>query len=163
MRSRRDTDTFFKRFTAEGFYHVMNALGADIVFNHADYRLISTRVLESFADYKEVNIFLRGMVPLVGFPHDVVTYERHERLAGESHYPLSKMLALAFVRHYQPFQQAYPHHHRSGHRGEPCQLYRGHLGHRVRCHGQQRGRLGLHRLHRLLYERCAAGVSGRDR
>ena len=96
VRSRRDTDTFFKRFTAEGFYHVMNALGADIVFNHADYRLISTRVLESFADYKEVNIFLRGMVPLVGFPHDVVTYERHERLAGESHYPLSKMLALAF-------------------------------------------------------------------
>ena len=96
VRSRRDTDTFFKRSTAEGFYHVMNALGADIVFNHADYRLISTRVLESFADYKEVNIFLRGMVPLVGFAHDVVTYERHERLAGESHYPLSKMLALAF-------------------------------------------------------------------
>ena len=74
----------------------MNALGADIVFNHADYRLISTRVLESFADYKEVNIFLRGMVPLVGFPSEVVTYERHERLAGESHYPLRKMLALAF-------------------------------------------------------------------
>ena len=96
VRSRRDTDTFFKRFTAEGFYHVMNALGADIVFNHADYRLISTRVLESFADYKEVNIFLRGMVPLVGFAHDVVTYERHERIAGESHYPLKKMLGLAF-------------------------------------------------------------------
>ena len=96
VRSRRDTDTFFKRFTAESFYHVMNALGADIVFNHADYRLISTRVLESFADYKEVNIFLRGMVPLVGFKSEVVTYERHERLAGESHYPLSKMLALAF-------------------------------------------------------------------
>ena len=82
VRSRRDTDTFFKRFTAEGFYHLMNALGADIVFNHADYRLISTRVLESFADYREVNIFLRGMVPLVGFPSEVVTYERHERLAG---------------------------------------------------------------------------------
>ena len=96
VRSRRDTDTFFKRFTAEGFYHVMNALGADIVFNHADYRLISTRVLESFADYREVNIFLRGMVPLVGFRSEVVTYARHERLAGESHYPLSKMLALAF-------------------------------------------------------------------
>lgn len=96
VRSRRDTDTFFKRFTAEGFYHLMNALGADIVFNHADYRLISTRVLESFADYREVNIFLRGMVPLVGFPSEVVTYERHERLAGDSHYPLSKMLALAF-------------------------------------------------------------------
>lgn len=96
VRSSRKKDTFFKRFTAEGFYHVMNALGADIVFNHADYRLISTRVLESFADYREVNIFLRGMVPLVGFRSDVVTYERHERLAGESHYPLSKMLALAF-------------------------------------------------------------------
>ena len=82
VRSRRDTDTFFKRFTAEGFYHLMNALGADIVFNHADYR--------------EVNIFLRGMVPLVGYPSDTVYYERHERLAGESHYPLSKMLALAF-------------------------------------------------------------------
>lgn len=96
VRSRRDTDTFFKRFTAEGFYHLMNALGADIVFNHADYRLISTRVLESFADYKEVNIFLRGMVPLVGYRSETVSYERHERLAGESHYPLSKMLALAF-------------------------------------------------------------------
>ena len=96
VRSRRDTDTFFKRFTAEGFYHLMNALGADIVFNHADYRLISARVLESFADYKEVNIFLRGMVPLVGYRSESVSYERHERLAGESHYPLSKMLALAF-------------------------------------------------------------------
>ena len=96
VRSRRDTDTFFKRFTAEGFYHLMNALGADIVFNHADYRLISTRVLESFADYKEVNIFLRGMVPLVGFKSTSVAYERHERIAGESHYPLSKMLSLAF-------------------------------------------------------------------
>ena len=96
VRSRRDTDTFFKRFTAEGFYHLMNALGADIVFNQAVYRLISARVLDSFADYKEVNIFLRGMVPLVGFPSATVSYERHERLAGESHYPLSKMLALAF-------------------------------------------------------------------
>ncbi len=96
VRSRRDTDTFFKRFTAEGFYHLMNALGADIVFNHADYRLISARVLDSFADYKEVNIFLRGMVPLVGFKSEQVFYERHERLAGESHYPLRKMLALAF-------------------------------------------------------------------
>ena len=74
----------------------MNLLGADIVFNHADYRLISSRVLESFADYHEVNIFLRGMVPLVGFPSATVAYERHERLAGESHYPLSKMLSLAF-------------------------------------------------------------------
>ena len=96
VRSRRDTDTFFKRFTAEGFYHLMNFLGADIVFNHADYRLISSRVLQEFANFKEVNIFLRGMVPLVGFKSTSVYYERHERLAGESHYPLKKMLALAF-------------------------------------------------------------------
>ena len=96
VRSRRDTDTFFKRFTAEGFYHLMNFLGADIVFNHADYRLISSRVLQEFASFKEVNIFLRGMVPLVGFKSTSVYYERHERLAGESHYPLKKMLALAF-------------------------------------------------------------------
>lgn len=96
VRGRRDTDTFFKRFTAESFYHLMNLLGADIIFNHADYRLLSTRVLASFSDFKEVNIFLRGMVPLVGFKSDIVTFARHERLAGESHYPLKKMLALAF-------------------------------------------------------------------
>ncbi len=96
VRSKRVTDTFFKRFTAEGFYHVMNWMGADIVFNHADYRLISARVLQHFADFKEVNIFLRGMVPLVGFKSTSVYYERAERIAGESHYPLKKMLALAF-------------------------------------------------------------------
>ncbi len=163
VRSRRDTDTFFKRFTAEGFYHVMNALGADIVFNHADYRLISTRVLESFADYKEVNIFLRGMVPLVGFQDERVTYERHERLAGESHYPLSKMLALAFDGITSLSNKPIRHHHRGRHRGQPDQLHRGHLGHRAGRHGQQRGRLGLHRLHRLLHGRRAAGVPGRHR
>ena len=96
VRSKRATDTFFKRFTAEGFYHLMNWMGADIVFNHADYRLISARVLQHFADFTEVNIFLRGMVPLVGFKSTSVYYERAERLAGESHYPLKKMLALAF-------------------------------------------------------------------
>ena len=96
VRKKRDTDTFFKRFTAEGFYHLMNWMGADIVFNHADYRLISARVLQHFADFREVNIFLRGMVPLVGFKSTSVYYDRAERLAGESHYPLKKMLALAF-------------------------------------------------------------------
>ena len=96
VRSRRDTDTFFKRFTAEGFYKVMNWMGAEVVFNHADYRLVSSRVLQEFANYKEVNIFLRGMFPLVGFKSTSVYYERHERIAGESHYPLSKMLALPF-------------------------------------------------------------------
>lgn len=96
VRSRRDTDTFFKRFTAEGFYKLMNAMGAQVVFNHADYRLMSRRVLEEFANFKEVNLFLRGMVPMVGFKSTSVYYERHERIAGESHYPLKKMLALAF-------------------------------------------------------------------
>lgn len=96
VRAKRDKDTFFKRFTAESFYRLMKGLGAEVVFNHADYRLISARVLKEFADFEEVNIFLRGMVPLVGFPSATVSYDRAERLAGRSHYPLRKMLALAF-------------------------------------------------------------------
>ena len=96
VRSKRETDTFFKRFTAEGFYKLLAMMGVEVVFNHADYRLISSRVLQEFANYKEVNLYLRGMVPLVGFKSTSVYYERHERLAGESHYPLKKMLALAF-------------------------------------------------------------------
>ena len=96
VRNKRDTDTFFKRFTAEGFYKLLNKMGAEVVYNHADYRLVSSRVLQEFANYKEVNIFLRGMFPLVGFKSTSVYYERHERIAGESHYPLSKMLGLAF-------------------------------------------------------------------
>ena len=96
VRKERKTDTFFKRFTAEGFYKVLKWMGADVVFNHADYRLISSRVLQEFASFKEVNLYLRGMVPLVGFKSTSVYYARAERLAGESHYPLKKMLALAF-------------------------------------------------------------------
>lgn len=96
VRSKRDTDTWFKRFTAEAFYHLLNKMGVEVVFNHADYRLMSSKVLREFANFKEVNIFLRGMVPLIGFKSTSVYYERHERIAGESHYPLSKMLALAF-------------------------------------------------------------------
>ena len=96
VRAKRDTDSFFKRFTAESFYKLMKALGAEVVFNHADYRLISARALQHFADFEEVNIFLRGMVPLVGFKSATVSYDRAERLAGKSHYPLRKMLALAF-------------------------------------------------------------------
>lgn len=96
VRSKRDTDTFFKRFTAESFYKIMNFMGTEVVFNHADYRLISKRVLQEFANFHEVNLFLRGMIPLVGFKSTSVYYERHERLAGQSHYPLSKMLGLAF-------------------------------------------------------------------
>ena len=95
VRSSRKTDTFFKRATAEGFYKFLNLMGVEVVFNHADYRLISSRVLKEFATFKEVNLFLRGMVPLVGFKSSSVYYERKERMAGESHYPLSKMIGLA--------------------------------------------------------------------
>ena len=95
VRSERKTDTVFKRATAQGFYKVMAAMGADVVYNHADYRLMSSRVLQEFSKFKEVNLFLRGMVPLVGFKSSCVSYERHERIAGMSHYPLAKMLGLA--------------------------------------------------------------------
>lgn len=96
VRSSRKTDTFFKRTTAQGFYKLLNSMGAEVVYNHADYRLVSSRVLQEFANFKEVNLFLRGMFPLVGFKSTSVYYERNERLAGKSHYPLSKMLGLAF-------------------------------------------------------------------
>lgn len=95
VRSARKTDTFFKRFTAEGFYKLINLMGGEIVFNHADYRLMSRRALDEMENYREVNLFLRGIVPMIGFQTDIVTYERHERFAGESKYPLKKMLALA--------------------------------------------------------------------
>ena len=95
VRSARKKDTFFKRFTAEGFYRVMNFLGAETVFDHADYRLLSRRALEGLAQFREVNLFLRGIVPLVGFSSGVVEYERGERFAGESKYPLKKMISFA--------------------------------------------------------------------
>lgn len=95
VRNKRETDTFFKRTTAEGFYKFMKILGVDVVFNHADYRLMSRRALEGLSEYKEVNLFLRGIVPLIGFRTSVVAYERSERFAGESKYPLKKMLSFA--------------------------------------------------------------------
>lgn len=95
VRNARDTDTFFKRFTAEGFYKFMKVMGADVVFNHADFRLMSKRVLAELAGFREVNLFLRGMVPLIGFKSCSVYYERHERFAGESKYPLKKMMSFA--------------------------------------------------------------------
>ena len=95
VRESRDTDTFFKRFTAQSFYKFLSAMGAEVVYNHADYRLISSRVLQEFANFREVNLFLRGMIPLVGFKSTCVGYSRAERIAGKSHYPLKKMLALA--------------------------------------------------------------------
>ena len=95
VRSSRKKDSFFKRTTAEGFYRVMNALGAETVFNHADYRLMSKRALEGLEQFREVNLFLRGIVPMIGYRADVVEYERGERFAGESKYPLKKMLSFA--------------------------------------------------------------------
>ena len=96
VRSSRKKDTFFKKMTAEGFYKFMSLMGVDIVFNHADYRLTSKRVLDEFSNYKEVNLFLRGIFPLIGFKTDIVYYERAERFAGESKYPLKKMLSFAW-------------------------------------------------------------------
>ena len=95
VRSSRAKDTFFKRFTAEGFYRLMSLMGAETVFNHADYRLMSRRALEGLSQFREVNLFLRGLVPMVGYPSAVVEYERGERFAGESKYPLKKMLSFA--------------------------------------------------------------------
>ena len=95
VRSARKTDTFFKKTTAEGFYKIMSAMGVETVYNHADYRLMSRRALDGLSQYKEVNLFLRGIVPMVGYKTDVVYYERHERFAGESKYPLKKMLSFA--------------------------------------------------------------------
>ena len=96
VRSKRATDTAFKRMTAQGFYKILSALVAEVVYNHADFRLMSRRALNALADFKEVNLFLRGLVPLVGYKSSVVEYERSERLAGESKYPLKKMLGLAW-------------------------------------------------------------------
>lgn len=95
VRSSRKTDTWFKRTTAQGFYKVMEAMGVNIVYNHADYRLMSKRAIEKLGEFKEVNLFLRGIVPMIGFKTDVVEYERSERFAGESKYPLKKMISFA--------------------------------------------------------------------
>ena len=95
VRSSRKKDSFFKRCTAEGFYRLLGSMGAEVVFNHADYRLVSSEVLEAFSGFEEVNLFLRGLFPLVGFKSGTVLYERNERLAGKSHYPLTKMISLA--------------------------------------------------------------------
>lgn len=96
IRNNRDTDTFFKRYTAETFYKLMNWLGAEVYYNHADYRLVSSVVLNEFKNFQEVNVFLRGLFPLIGFKSACVYYKRIERIAGSTHYPFSKMLGLAF-------------------------------------------------------------------
>jgi len=96
VRDNRESDTFFKRFTAEGFYRFMKMMGAEVIFNHADFRLMDKRALDAFEDYQEVNLFLRGIIPMIGLRHDCVYYKRKERLAGESKYPLKKMFSFAW-------------------------------------------------------------------
>ncbi len=96
VRKKRDTDTFMKRFTAQTYYKILNLLGADVIYNHADYRLVSSRALKEFENFHEVNLFLRGLFPMVGFKSACVYYDRHERMAGEGHYTISKMFGLAF-------------------------------------------------------------------
>ena len=96
VRQNRDTDTFMKRFTAQTYYKTLTALGADVIYNHADYRLVSSRALQEFANFKEVNLFLRGLFPMVGFKSTCVYYDRHERMAGKGHYSISKLFGLAF-------------------------------------------------------------------
>ena len=151
VRSSRETDTFFKRFTAEGFYKFLAMMGAEVVFNHADYRLISSRVLQEFANYKEVNLYLRGMVPLVGFPSTSVSYSRAERIAGESHYPLKKMLGLAVDGVTSLSVKLRPRHLH-------ClrELPVLHLGAHHRAVRQGGRGLGQHDLHHLLCQRRAA-------
>lgn len=95
VRSARKKDTFFKKFTAQAFYKLLNKMGVEIVYNHADYRLMSRRAIEALSNFKEVNLFLRGMIPMIGYKSGIVTYERSERFAGESKYPLKKMIAFA--------------------------------------------------------------------
>lgn len=95
VRNNRDTDTFFKKFTAESFYKLLSVMGCEVVFNHADYRLISSKVLNELSNFKEVNLFLRGLIPLLGFKSTKVFYKRNERMAGDSHYPLKKMLSFS--------------------------------------------------------------------
>ena len=96
VRKNRDTDTFMKRFTAQTYYKMLNSLGADVIYNHADYRLVSARALREFANFHEVNLFLRGLFPMVGFKSTCVYYDRHERMAGKGHYSISKLFTLAF-------------------------------------------------------------------
>ena len=162
VRSRRDTDTFFKRFTAEGFYHVMNALGADIVFNHADYRLISARVLESFADYREVNIFLRGMVPLVATPATPSTTSATSVWPARATIPSARCWPSPSTA--SPACRTSPSASSPG-AGIVVSLisFIGVIWPSCRLFWQRCGGLGLHHLHRLLHGRRPAGVSGRHR
>ena len=149
VRSARDTDTFFKKFTAEGFYKIMQAMGVEIVFNHADYRLMSRRALEGLSEFREVNLFLRGIVPLIGYKSDIVTYERHERFAGES-----KCFCHRWDHFLQHQADPYDHHLRFPdfrYQHSDAAVFPGGT-----FHGQNRTRLDQHHRVHLGYRRTAA-------
>lgn len=160
VRSNRSTDTFWKRFTAQSYYKFLNALGGNVVYNHADYRLVSNRVLQEFSHFEEVNLFLRGMFPLVGFKSTSVYYERHERMAGKSHYPLSKMLALAFDGITSLSNKPNPYDFHGGNFGFPAGIYRHYLGGDCPYDRTDGSRLGKYGLHGVFYRRHPAYLYG---
>lgn len=156
VRSSREADSWFKRTSAQGYYRFLNRMGCEVVYNCADYRLVSSRVLQSFADFKEVNLFLRGMFPLVGFKSTSVYYERHERMAGKSHYPLRKMLSLAVDGVTSPVYQADLDHRGDRHRSEPSRINRDRLGDRDGSARKRGGWMGFDCVHHVLLERRSA-------
>ena len=167
VRSSRKKDTFFKRFTAEGFYRLMNAMGAETVFNHADYRLMSKRALEGLAQFREVNLFLRGIVPMIGYRTGTVEYERGERFAGESKYreqiPPEEDAVLRHGGHHLPVGEAYPLHHRSGLPGVCHQHPHADLVHCPLGHGGDHPGLGQPDLLRVGHRRADPPVPGGHR
>lgn len=159
VRSSRAKDTFFKRFTAEGFYRLMSLMGAETVFNHADYRLMSRRALEGLSQFREVNLFLRGIVPMVGYPSAVVEYERGERFAGEQ-VPAEKDALLRHGGHHQPVHQTHPLYHAAGLFDFPgLHRHAGHV-HRQMGPGHDGGGLGQRHLLRVGHRRADPALPG---
>lgn len=164
VRSSRKTDTAFKRGSAQAFYKLLSSMGAETVYNHADYRLLGSKVLDALSQFEEVNLFLRGMVPLVGFKSTSVYYERHERVAGESHYPPPAQDDRACGgRYHESFGKADPFDHDARHCGVDRQLHRRHLGNRHGFDGQFRCGLGEPGVRAVPIERRVASQHRRDR
>lgn len=163
VRCDRESDSFFKRTTAQGFYRFLSAMGADIVYNHADYRLISARALKELARFEEVNLFLRGMVPLVGFKSTSVEYKRTERLAGKSKYPPAQDAVACRRRHNEPFDKASETYNELRYYSRAFELRGCHMGNSLRARRPCGCRLGEHDVHNLLCQRCAAYLHGHNR
>lgn len=160
VRSKRDTDTFFKRFTAESFYKLLNSMGAEVVYNHADYRLISSRALQELAKFKEVNIFLRGMVPLVGFKSTSVYYERSEPRGGKVPLSAQQNARSGVRRNNQSLDKAHQNDNRHGSFRGIHQLHRDNLGGGGGYPRKNRNGVGFHNMHYLLPKRSSAHLGG---